>query len=79
MSGRRGASDERGRLVSDPFGYRVTGGGAVIVLRGGRAVMTVGGRDAAKLAAALERADDDGAQHLLARASGHYRQGNERG
>ncbi|WP_400993561.1 hypothetical protein [Agromyces sp. GXQ0307] len=79
MSGRNGASDERGRLVVDPFDYRVTGHGAVIVLRGGRPVMTVGGRSAAKLVAALQRADDSQAQHLLARASGDYRRGNEHG
>jgi hypothetical protein len=78
MSGRGGASDERGRLIADPFDYRVTKQGGVIVSRGGRAVMTVGGRDAARLVAALQAADDSTAQHLLARASGNYRRGNER-
>jgi hypothetical protein len=78
MSGRNGASDERGRLTADPFDYRVTKMGGVIVSRGGRAVMTVGGRSAAQLVAALQRADDSQAQQLLARASGNYRRGNER-
>lgn len=78
MSGRGGASDERGRLLADPFDYRVTKQGAVIVLRGGRPVMTVGGGDAARLIVALQRADDAQAQHLLARATGNYRRGNER-
>lgn len=78
MSGRDGASDERGRLIADPFDYRVTKQGGVIVSRGGRAVMTVGGRDAARLVAALQGADESEAQHLLARASGNYRRGNER-
>jgi hypothetical protein len=41
-------------------------------------VMTVGGGDAARLIVALQRADDSQAQHLLARASGNYRRGNER-
>jgi len=36
------------------------------------------GGDAARLIAALQRADDSQAQHLLARASGNYRRGNER-
>ena len=36
MAGRDGASDERGRLVADPFDYRVTKQGGVIVSRGGR-------------------------------------------
>ena len=78
VSGRGGASDERGRLVADPFDYRVTKHGGVIVSRGGRVVMTVGGADAGRLIVALQRADDSQAQHLLARASGNYRRGNER-
>ena len=78
MAGRNGASDERGRLTADPFDYRVTKMGGVIVSQGGRAVMTVGGRSAAQLVAVLERANDSQAQQLLARASGNYRRGNER-
>ncbi|MDQ0895615.1 hypothetical protein [Agromyces ramosus] len=78
MAGRAGASDERDRLTADPFDYRVTKEGAVIVFRGGRPVMTVGGHDAARLVEALQLADDSQAQHLLARASGNYRRGNER-
>ena len=78
VGGRGGASDERGRLVADPFDYRVTKHGGVIVSRGGRVVMTVGGTDAGRLVVALQRADDSQAQHLLARASGNYRRGNER-
>jgi hypothetical protein len=78
MSGRGGASDERNRLIDDPFEYRVTKQGGVLVSRGGRVVMTVGGAAAVRLIAALQRADDSQAQHLLARASGNYRRGNER-
>jgi hypothetical protein len=78
MAGRNGASDEGGRLTADPFDYRVTTMGGLIVSRGGRAVMTVGGRSAAQLVAALQRADDSQAQQLLARASGNHRLGNER-
>jgi hypothetical protein len=78
VSERERASDERGRLIADPFDYRVTKQGGVIVSRGGRAVMTVGGADAARLVAALQRAGDSQVQHLLARASGNYRRGNER-
>ena len=82
MSGRSGASDERGRLVSDPFEFRVAKDGAVLVSRGGRVGTTVGGSAAARLVAGLERAEAAGdelaAQHLLARVTGNYRRGNER-
>ena len=78
MSARGGTSDERGRLIADPFDYRVTKQGGVLVSRGGRVVMTVGGAEAARLIVALQRADDSQAQHLLARATGDYRRANER-
>jgi hypothetical protein len=82
MAGRRGASDARGRLVDDPFEWRATASGSVLVSRGGRLVTTVGGAAAARLLAGLERADASGdelaAQHLLARATGDYRRGTER-
>jgi hypothetical protein len=65
-------------LAADPFDWRVTKSGSVIVLRGGRQVVTVGGKAAAKLAAQLERCDDATAQQLLARATGNYKRGNER-
>lgn len=65
-------------LAEDPFDYQVTKTGQVRVSRGGRVVVVVGGRDAARLAARLESADEVQAQHLLARATGNYRQGNER-
>lgn len=79
MAGRNGASDQRGRLVSDPFDYRIAKDGAVVVSRGGRPVTTVGGRDAGRLAAVLQRADDVTTQHVLARITGDYKRGNERG
>ncbi|MCF2533850.1 hypothetical protein [Yinghuangia soli] len=74
--------DARGRLTTDPFDHRVTKDGKVLVSRGGRLVVTVGGPAAARLAAAIEAAegqkDADAVQHLLARATGNYRRGNEK-
>ncbi|MFK4730159.1 hypothetical protein ROT00_10765 [Agromyces mediolanus] len=82
MAGRRGASDERGRLQDDPFAWRATAAGQLLVSRGGRHVVTVGGADAARLLARLEDAeakdDELAVQHLLARATGNYRRGTER-
>lgn len=51
----------------------------MLIGRGGRVVTTVPGADARRLLAAIEGAQDTGAiQHLLARATGHCRRGNER-
>ncbi len=71
-------SHARGRLRSDPFGYRATKKGEVRIDRGGRTVATVRGAEADRLLAAIEAAEDDVAvQQLLARATGNYRRGNE--
>jgi hypothetical protein len=65
-------------LAADPFDWQVTTSGTVLVLRGGRQIVTVGGRSGTKLAAQLERVDEPAAQQLLARATGNYKHGNER-
>ena len=65
-------------LEDDPFDWRVTKDGLVLVSRGGRTVTTVRGAAAARLIGGLERADEDGAQQLLARVTGNYKRGNER-
>jgi hypothetical protein len=65
-------------LAEDPFDHQVTASGQVRISRGGRVVVTVAGRAAGKLAARLATADEVATQHLLARATGNYRRGNER-
>lgn len=70
--------DARGRLGDDPFDWFVTKSGELRVSRGGQLVQVLGGASAAKVIRALERTDDDGAQLVLARSTGHYRHGNER-
>ncbi|MGO1315469.1 MAG: hypothetical protein ACTMIR_00295, partial [Cellulomonadaceae bacterium] len=64
-------------LVDDPYAYRLTASGLVLVSRGGRLVATVGGARADRLAALLGQ-DDARDQELLARATGHYKHGTER-
>ena len=64
-------------LVDDPFDYQITRSGLVLVSRGGRRVATIAGSQAARLVDRLGH-DDDADQQLLARATGNYRQGNER-
>jgi hypothetical protein len=65
-------------LDDDPFAWRATGNGQILISRGGRLVTTVRGEAAVSLLARLEQADDATAQQLLARATGNYRRGNER-
>lgn len=66
-------------LEDDPFDWRATKNGQVLVSRSGRLVTTVRGTAAASLLGRLERADEHTAQQLLARVTGNYRRGNERG
>lgn len=64
-------------LEDDPFDYRVTKDGRVLINRGGRQVVVVAGTEAAKLIGRLGiTAEQD--QQALARATGNYRRGNER-
>lgn len=65
-------------LDDNPFDWRVTKDGQLLVSRGGRVVTTVRGAAAAKLLGRLSGAGDDEAQQLLARATGNYKRGNER-
>jgi hypothetical protein len=69
-------------MLDDPFDYRVTKSGQVLISRGGRQVVTVAGARAARLIATLESAkangDEDAAQLALAKVTGNYKRGNER-
>ena len=73
-----GDTDARGRLVDDPFSFRTTKSGEVMISRGGRVVQTLGGPVAAKLLKALAAADEQQEQLILAKSTGNYRRGNER-
>lgn len=70
--------DARGKLAEQPFTYRVTRDGKVLVSWGGRVVSTIAGKAGAKLASQLAAAADDAAvQLLLARVTGHFKRGTE--
>jgi hypothetical protein len=71
-------TDARGRLIDDPFDYRETKSGQVMISRGGRVVTTLGGAKAAALLGLLEGADDATVQLRLAKVTGNYKRGNER-
>ena len=64
-------------LDDDPFDYQITKSGVLLIRRGGRTVMELGGKKASALIPRLGR-DADTDQQLLARVTGNYRHGNER-
>lgn len=70
--------DARNRFDDDVFTHRVTKDGKVLISTDGRLVTTLAGQQAAKLISRLDGADRRQVQHLLARATGHYKHGNER-
>jgi hypothetical protein len=70
--------DARSRFDDDVFAHRVTKDGKVLISWQGRLVTTVAGKPAARLIEHLERADRREVQHLLARATGNFKHGNER-
>ena len=55
MARKRGETDARGRLESDPFDYRETKAGELMISRGGRVVVTLGGKRAERGFAAAAR------------------------
>ena len=71
-------TDRRGRLESDPFDHHVVADGSIRITRGGRVVTVLRGEAARRLADRLADADPAAVQLELARATGHYRHGNER-
>lgn len=65
-------------MAGERFHYQPTKAGAVRVFWDGRCVRTVGGERGRALGAALATASDAAVQHLLRRATGNFKRGNER-
>jgi len=70
--------DARNRFAEDVFTYQVTKDGKVLISWDGKLVTTMAGASARKLITKIESADRLEVQHLLARATGHFKHGNER-
>ena len=60
------------------FSWEQTKDGRVRISLRGRVVTTLAGADARRFAARAEGADEDAQQHLMARATGNIKRGNER-
>jgi hypothetical protein len=70
--------DARNRFDEDVFTHRIPRDGKVLISWQGRVVTRVAGSTAQKLIERLDRSDRRETQHLLGRATGNFRHGNER-
>ncbi len=70
--------DERDPLGDEPFSYRETKDGRVFISFRGRVVTTLAGASARKFASRVGAASTSEAQLAMAKATGHFKHGNER-
>jgi len=70
--------DVRDRLKENPFEYQMTKANKMMIFVQNKMIMTLGEKQALKLNAKLEVADEFNQQLLLAKATGHYKHGNEK-
>lgn len=72
------ALDERDRLKEEPFDYKETKAGKLMIYYNNKMIMTLGEKQAAKTLRKLKNADDFNIQLILAKVTGHFKHGNER-
>jgi hypothetical protein len=65
-------------LADEPFSYRQTKEGRVMISHSGRVVTTLRGKDADRFLSRAAGADARALQLLMARATGQFKFGNER-
>lgn len=61
-----------------PFSYQELKSGSLQIFYSGKCIKTLAGKEAQKLISKLKMASADSEQLLLAKATGHFKQGNER-
>ena len=71
--------DKHGYLVTEPFDYREGKEGKVFLFWEGRQVKIIKGRAAEKFLSKVARLDGKGVQLELAKLTGNFKRGNERG
>ena len=69
--------DRRGKLDDEVFSYRITKNDKVFISWHGKMVTTLSGRKAENFIFTIEDADDKEAQLIMAKATGHFKHGNE--
>jgi len=70
--------DRRGKLAELPFAYRAAKDGKVIIYWQGKQVTILGEKESKKFLSKAVAADEQAAQLLMAKATGHFKHGNER-
>ena len=75
--GNRGMSTED-KLESERFDYTETKNGLVQISYLGKIVTTLAGKDASRFISKIDSRDSRECQLLMARATGHFKHGNER-
>ena len=65
-------------LADEPFSFTETKSGLVQISYRGRLVTSLAGKDASRFLRKLAPMDTRGAQLAMAKATGHFKQGNER-
>jgi hypothetical protein len=70
--------DRRSRLADEPFAYRATKDGTVFISWHVKTVTTLRGKPAERFLTSIHDLDDQAAQLLMAKATGHFKHGTER-
>ena len=70
--------DQRGILDEEVFAYKITKDRRVFISWYGKQVTTLSGRSAESFISGIETADGKQAQLLMAKATGHFKHGNEK-
>ena len=71
--------DRRGRLAEEPFSYRVTKDNRVFISWQGKQVTALGGEESEEFLVDIQGTDALEAQLIMARATGNFKRGNEKG
>jgi len=70
--------DQRGRLAGEVFAYRATKENKIFISWHGKPVTTLSGEKARRFLADMDGADRQAAQLIMAKATGHFKHGNEK-
>ncbi|MFN8527987.1 MAG: hypothetical protein U0670_05195 [Anaerolineae bacterium] len=70
--------DKRGVLQDDIFSFQATKDGRVLLYWHGKHIKTLAGKEAEKFLTRIEGLEGVDAQLVMAKATGHFKHGNER-